>query len=479
MPLVKLITPNIINELRQFASHSRVICFSLVLLLTGFALPALSQDNSPYTRYGLGDIVPSTNINSRSMGGIAAGYSDFLSINFSNPASYGSFQAIREKITSKKMMYGRALLDVGINLENRTLREPNEIGKFSASNFLVSHVQVGVPLKPNWGLSFGLRPITRVSYKIAVQERLTDPLTGLPIDSAVTINSGDGGSYLASVGTGWRIPLGTNHSVSFGVNGGYLFGKKDYSSRRTILNDSLGYISGNFQTKTTYGNLYANAGLQYQAKVGKSTYLTIGAYGNWKQTLNARQDIVRETYFFDETTGNVRLDSVSDQKDIKGEIIYPSTYTAGFVLEKEMNVIDKKAGWLVGMDFSQGNWNEYRFYGQADPTVADKWELRVGGQLRPVPRENYFSNVAYRAGFFMGQDYIKVGNDLPLLGFSLGMGLPIRNYNRLSPGQATIINLGLEFIKRGNNDNLLKENLFRLSLGLSFSDFWFQKRKYE
>jgi len=105
--------------------------------------------------------------------------------------------------------------------------------------------------------------------------------------------------------------------------------------------------------------------------------------------------------------------------------------------------------------------------------------LRVGGQLRPVPKTNYFSNVAYRAGFFIGEDYIVVQKKLPLLGFSLGAGLPIRNYNRLSPGQATIVNLGLEFIKRGNNDNLLKENLFRLSVGFSFSDFWFVHRKYE
>jgi hypothetical protein len=478
MPLVKSITSKIINDLRRLSGPSRIFCFILILLLNVFCLPAFSQDNSPYTRYGLGDIVPSTNVNSRSMGGIAAGYNDFLSINFNNPASYGSFQAIREQ-TSRKMLYGRALLDVGINIENRTLSEPSSIGKFTASNFLVSHVQVGVPLRPNWGLSFGLRPVTRVSYKIAVHQRLSDPITGLPIDSSITLNEGDGGAYLASVGTGWRVLLGKGQSLAFGINGGYFFGKKDYSSRRSILNDSLSYNSGNFQTKTTYGALYGNAGLQYIARVGKDLYLTLGAYGNWKQDLNARQDIVRETFLFDPNTGNVRLDSVYEQKDIKGKITYPSSYTGGFVLEREMNMNEKKGGWLIGVDFSQTKWSEYRFYGQVDPTVADKWELRAGAQLKPVANQNYFSNVAYRAGFFIGRDYINVGNELPLLGFTLGLGLPVRNYNRLSPGQATLVNLGFEFIKRGNNDNLLKENLFRISAGLSFSDFWFQKRKYE
>ena len=66
MPLVKSITPKIINVLggRWFA---------ISLILTAFTLPATAQDNSPYSRYGLGDLVPNTNINTRAMGGISAG----------------------------------------------------------------------------------------------------------------------------------------------------------------------------------------------------------------------------------------------------------------------------------------------------------------------------------------------------------------------------------------------------------------------
>ena len=467
-----------INELRRVFNLSRLLRFLFILGIIMLAqVPAFTQDNSPYTRYGLGDLVPSTNINTRAMGGISAGYSDFLSINFNNPASYGSFQVFKEA-TAKKSSSARALLDIGINIENRTLKQPNSIGKFSASNFLFSHIQVGIPLRPNWGLSFGLRPVTRVSYKIISNERLVDPQTNQPIDSASTLNTGDGGAYLASIGTGWRIALGPKQSIAFGINGGYLFGKKDYSSRRSIYNDSLRYNSGNYETRTTYGSLYGNAGLQYSANLGKDIYLTLGAYGNWKQNLNARQDIIRETYYYDETQGNLRLDSVSDQKDIKGTIVYPSSYTAGFVLQRYLDLSNKKAGWLFGIDYSQNKWSEYRFYGQADPTVQDKWELRAGAELKPFPKENYFSNVSYRAGFFIGEDYIVVDKKLPLLGISLGMGLPIRNFSRVQ-GQYTIVNITSEFIKRGNNDNLLKENLFRLSVGFSLSDVWFQRRKYE
>jgi hypothetical protein len=469
MPLAKLITPKSINVLG--------VCrfsFSVILLALSFHVSA--QDNSPYSRYGLGDNVPVTNINSRAMGGISAGYNDILSINFNNPASYGSFQAIKEAST-KKMAYGRAILDVGMNFENRTLRQPNNINKFTASNALFSHVQVGVPLRSNWGLSFGLRPMNRISYKITSLDKLVDPNSGLPIDSAVTLNEGDGGAYLASAGLGHRFIINTNQSLSIGFNAGYLFGKKDYSTRRSIFNDSILYNSGNSQTKTTYGNIYANAGLQYQAKLKKDLFLSIGLQGNWKQKLNASQDIIRETYYYDESSGYVRLDSVYEQKEIKGTITYPGSYTAGFVIEKLVG--PKQAGWLLGIDYIQNKWSDYRFYGQPDNNVQDKWELRVGTQLRPVPKSNYFSNVAYRAGFFVGPDYILVNKKLPTFGITAGVGLPLVNYNRLSPGQATIINLAFEYIKRGNNHNLLKENMFRVSVGLSLSDFWFVKKKYE
>jgi hypothetical protein len=111
--------------------------------------------------------------------------------------------------------------------------------------------------------------------------------------------------------------------------------------------------------------------------------------------------------------------------------------------------------------------------------VNNNWEVRVGAQIRPEPKKNYFSNVSYRGGLFIGQDYIHVVNNLPVAGISFGMGLPLANYNQLARGQASIINLSLEYIKRGNNDNLLKDNFFRVSIGLSLSDLWFMKHKYE
>jgi hypothetical protein len=298
-----------------------------------------------------------------------------------------------------------------------------------------------------------------------------DPNTGLPIDSAVTNFDGDGGAYIAQLGTGFKIK-----NFSIGVNAGYMFGKKDYQVRRAIINDTVDYIQGNFETRTTFGNLVFDIGAQYLIALNKNVNLTLGAYGNWNHKLNASQDIIRETFFYDPSAGNTRLDSVSEQRNIKGKLVYPSSITAGYVIEKMVQ--PKSGGWLIGMDFTQQSWANYRFYGQKD-SVRNNWQFKVGGALFPKPSRTYWSHVVYRAGFFIGPDYIQVKNKMTQFGGSFGLGLPIGNYNRMTPGQVTRVNLAFEYGKRGNNDNLLRENLFRFSLGFSLSDFWFIKRKYD
>ena len=458
----------------------------LVLFISAFT-PVFSQDNSPYSRYGIGDLTPTSNIIGRSMGGISAGYTDVVAINFNNPASYSSFQSFFQP-KSKKMTSGRAILDIGVDFESRTLRESSPPRKFVAGNALFSYLQVGLPLKKNVGLSFGIRPISRVSYKISRNERLIDPLTGLPIDSAITRYEGNGGAYLASVGTGFSLftkmranGIEEKEKLSFGINAGYLFGKKNYSTKRSFINDSVDYYQANYETNTNYGGLYFSAGLQYKRQLDsiKKISLTIGAFGNLGQKVNASQDKLRETFVFDDNLGEVRLDSISDLRNVKGKINLPVSFTIGFVLQKPiiLEKDKKKAGWMIGMDFSMQNWSKYRFYGQVD-SVKNKWEVRVGGQINPVPKRNYFSNVSYRAGFFMGPDYIKIGQKLSRFGASFGMGLPIP-LSRQAPNQFTLINVAVEYSKRGSSKNLLRENMFRFSLGFSLSDLWFGKHRYD
>src|SRR4051812_42494066 len=89
-------------------------------------------ENSPYSRYGLGDELPSQNIMSRAIGGVSAAYADILSVNFSNPASYAKLK--------------RATFDFGLEVDSRTLKVIDPPRKFSSASPIISYVQLGFPL---------------------------------------------------------------------------------------------------------------------------------------------------------------------------------------------------------------------------------------------------------------------------------------------------------------------------------------------
>lgn len=451
-------------------------------------LPALSvlhvaaQDNSPYSRYGLGDLVPAGNASTRGMAGISAGFRDplFMSVNFGNPASYSNTWALKERTTGR-LEAGRVVLDVGVNIDSRTLREPNNPQRFTSTNAQFSYVQLALPLKQNWGLAFGIRPLTRVGYKQVRNERLTDPITGQQIENATTEFSGDGGAFLPTIGTGFAIK-----NFSAGINVGYLFGKKEISTRRTIINDTVLYNPGRFTNRTSFGDLFLNAGVQYSIPLNTETRLVLGVAGNWKQVLSATQDISRETFVRGSAGEEFRLDSVYIQNDIEGEVIFPASFTYGFTVSHDATQNGK--GWLIGADLVQSQWSQYRFFGAAD-SVSNNWTIRVGGQLSPSIKgyssRGYFQKVTYRAGFFTGTDYINITDtkgqlkQLPVMGVTFGMGLPFGGRNAYARNQTSMINLGLEYSRRGDADSRLKDNLFRVSASFNLADLWFGKRRYD
>jgi hypothetical protein len=109
---------------------------SLVFVLSLSVISAaISQDNSPWSRYGLGDIVPSGNIVNRGMGHIGAAYNDFQTINFVNPASYRRFGL------------QRSILDIGIDINSRKLSN-NRGDTYTSNNAVVPYLAAGFQIKP-------------------------------------------------------------------------------------------------------------------------------------------------------------------------------------------------------------------------------------------------------------------------------------------------------------------------------------------
>jgi hypothetical protein len=420
-----------------------------------------AQSNSPYSRYGLGDVVPNTNIVNRAMGGVAVADTNYVHVNFNNPASYSYFLVVPDPKGSK-INYGRVVLDAGINLENRTLREPNQANKFTASDLYFSYLYVGVPLRKKWGMAFGLRPLTRVSYKMNIVEHLNAN------DSLLAQNSGSGGVYLPTIGTGVAIK-----NFTVGVNLGYIFGRTETSVAKGVLNDTAIFYDALYKTETSFGKLYADAGMQYKFNWKKdSSFLVFGASGNLKQKFNATR-VSTQGSFINDPDGPLTDTLIYNTS--KGEVIYPASYTIGFMTG---GILKKGSRWKAGIDLVSTGWQDFRNFGKQD-LVQNTNQVRIGGEFQPAYGRTLSSIVSYRAGLFFGEDYVTAGGKLPSWGASFGMGIPLLHQNRLALSQRTIVNLSLEYSQRGNNSNVLKENTFRLSAGLNFGDIWFSKKKYD
>lgn len=433
--------------------------FTIVL----FALPlfTLSQENSPYSRYGIGNLAPQGNILNRGMGGISAGYSDPTTLNYLNPASYG------------RLVY--STLDVGLEVDSRTLKSTTPAGKFTSNNAIISYLQVGFPLlngnkkaaakKIGWGVNMGLRPVSKINYKIEKDSRLSN------IDSLATLYEGTGGVNEAFVGTGIQIK-----DFSIGLNAGYLFGNKSYSTRLIFINDTVNYLKSNSATKTSLGGISLNAGAQYALEFKKGDtvkgVLRIGAYGNLGKKYSASQDILRETFSYDVNGATVHLDSVYNQNAQKGKVQLPATFGIGFTMEREH--------WLYGADFETTTWNNYRFFGQTD-IVQNNWTLKAGFQYFPAESNSrkYGQFIKYRAGLFFGSDYIVADKKLPQFGVSVGAGFPLKLRQAFYETQKSVMNVAFEYGNRGNKNNNIRENLMHISIGFSLSDIWFRRYKYQ
>ncbi|RYD78860.1 MAG: hypothetical protein EOP53_10525 [Sphingobacteriales bacterium] len=424
---------------------------------------AIAQENSPYSRYGIGDITPNQNMLNRGMGGISAGYADFQSINLVNPAALGNLRS--------------TVFDLGANIDIRNLKSNTSPDKFKSVNTLISYLQVGFPIasekfqkKGNyWGVSFGLRPVTRINYKVERNERLAN------IDSLNTIYEGNGGITQANISTGIKIK-----NFSFGASTGYSFGSKDYSTKLNFINDSLIYYKSNTATQTQFGGVFLNLGAQYEIKTKNRGLLRLGAYANLKQNLSGERDNIAETFAYDGNGGTYSIDTVSSVLGAKGKLNIPATYGAGFTFNNDH--------WTWGADVEMTGWDDYRYYGQKD-AVQNTFTVRAGAQYFPAkvntPYSKYWSFVKYRAGFYYGNDYIKLDDkNRAAYGFTFGAGLPLTKLQRNSyeyyRDGDVVLNTGVEIGARGNKESQsLREGIIRFSVGVSMNARWFMKPKYD
>lgn len=419
---------------------------ALVLFLGFFNLNLRAQATdalgaySPYSLFGVGEIVRPGGAFNMSMGGIGIGVRDNRFINYLNPAA----SCARDTLAF--------MLDFGIVEKNTYNKDANTTSAYNVFN--MNNIALSFPIYKKSAFIVGVAPFSNTGYKFETTETNPDLIADM------------GNVKYQKFGTGSINQLFFGASMVFlkyfsiGAEGIYYFGNLDrksnvlftsYGANRDILtgwNYKINSFSGRF-------------GLQYSQPFKNNQSLTVGL--TYRLGSNIKGDAIR--YAFTDTS-------------IKTDTIYYNNDQANIKIASEMGIgfsYRKKDKWMVGFDYVRQNWENSKldtkiFKAQTSNT------FKIGGEYIPRRYDSryYLKRVAYRAGAYYEQSYMSInGYKINSFGITLGASLPIYKwYNAVS--------VAIDMGQRGSiSDFTVRERYVNFIININLHDVWFVKYRYD
>ncbi|MFZ1749074.1 MAG: hypothetical protein WAU01_02735 [Saprospiraceae bacterium] len=437
----------------------------LVFFILEVDISAQQNDNSPYSRYGIGDMTDNNFNHTRQMAGLGSSYIDGFHINIVNPATYSFLNA--------------TAFDFGVFTKRTWLTEKDVTNKIWTGN--IDYISLAFPLRNpineiydgvkkdyKLGMAFTLMPHSIVNYNIAAQDSL--PSTGNFIRNYV----GNGGTFKFLWGNSLKYK-----NFSVGANLGYLFGK--ISNDNKLVFETTQYAYSDFYSNdyNVRGFLW-NAGviftdiLNKKALVSNRTTpvkrISLGLNANsstgFSTNYNINHRLIQQLPGNESNTDTIRVvNGIKGSGRLPAEIGIGATYYSG---EK----------FCLGFNYATSFWSSY--YNDAtneiEGALKNASKISLGGYFRPDYKsfDNFFERVYYRYGFYYQTDpRVIEDNQLVTYGFTAGLGMPFVFQRKVSH-----VNLGVNMGIRGQNTPI-SEKFVKISLGVTFNDDeWFLKRKY-
>jgi hypothetical protein len=417
---------------------NKAFLFVLVSLLLTQLSVGQNNTNSPYTRFGYGDISDGNSGEQRAMGGVALGARSNKSINTFNPASYSS-------VDSMTFMF-----DLGSSaLLSRFSTNQGSTNTFNAN---LEYITMQFPLAKNLGFSAGLLPYSFAGYNFYKTDKHYVNMGLSDFDSVQyrTCFNGEGGISQVYAGLSANF---LNH-ISVGVNAYYMYGTVNNIRSQRILSSSDSTIEYNSIHASNFRFRY---GVQLYNTFAEKHDVTLGLIYEQKAKLNGT---------FSQTTYGV-LTELSDGTKNDSTFELPTMYGVGLYY-----TYNKKLS--VGLDYTMQKWGDAKFRGNYD--LSNRSKIALGVQYQPNARGRKFTDrMSYRGGFNISDSYYKVNSSTPPknYGVSCGFGLPL--YNNAT-NTITMLNASFEYGKIGTS-SLLREDYYKFTLNIAFNEHWFFKRK--
>lgn len=406
----------------------------LSILLLSCITNIVFAGGSSYSRFGFGDVIYYGDSRLYSMGSTGIALSDNELINGLNPAALTRITTTR---FSGAFEYNRF-----------NSKDEESSGLYSFGRIQGLSIAVPISIENGIVLSGYFIPYSTVNY--AINYNLYDDI----LDTDKQINFyGSGGLSQLSLG----LSITAVNDLHLGCRINYLFGR--IRQFQSLSYENTSYLASNsdhsiyFSGFTyTLGSIYENIGKLFNLK--SSDKLAIGFNLTARTSLNAEDN---KTYSRTAYDGGDSIVIIKSKTDVP--------LTIGFGIAYLNNGKYRFLG-----DITFENWAKTKFFGTHPTELRDAYRTSLGFELIPSrDASTYLKKLFYRFGVGYYSTYYNInGTGINELFISSGIGIPI--------GFESKLNIGIQLGIRGNTNNgLQKDTIFRLSIGISGSELWFQK----
>ena len=421
----------------------RNLILAVAFFSSAFVATAQVSISSPYSLFGIGNLYGVSSQNNMALGGAATAFSSPFFINPANPASYMAFDS------------NSFVFDAAFNLRTGTLKTIDASQKTRFGT--LSNLYFGLPVTKWWRASLGVMPYSNVGYDMEGSQIVAG------VGNQVSVYKGYGGLNKAYFGSAFS-PV---KNLSVGFNMSYIFGNIVKEKAKTFP-DSVWFYNTMVRSTARLSKVNFDFGMIYRKNLKEGRFFQVGLTFNPSQSVDGQSEKITYTYQWNYTEDLEEVkDTISSETGNKGVVVLPTAIGAGFM-------IGSNNRWFATADINYQKWSEFRYLGD-NPGLKDNLRISLGGQFRPsaVDMGKYYQRINYRAGFRYEQSYLEINqtriNDY---GISFGVGLPMKK-------SRSTMNIAVEFGTQGTTQNdLVKENYMRLTIGTALQERWFLKRKF-
>ncbi|MBI3510578.1 MAG: hypothetical protein HY064_07930 [Bacteroidetes bacterium] len=489
--------------------------------------PAVLTTVSPYSHYGIGDLNANGTLFNSGMGGGGIGMrNDSLIpqyINLENPASFTSHPLIAYEIT----------------LNSNTVMMQSNSAKTTFNRTSLGSVALAFPVKKWWGAGFGLMPYSNVGYNV----NSPDSIVGIgPVTYKYEGSGGVNQLFLVNAfrpfaGLSRHYLLSDEYAtavhdydttlirkklkcknalgnISIGVNSSFMFGTIN-NVRRDVFPDSMYTFNTKITKRMLFHDLYLTYGVQYSFRlpftlnplyqslndtlVTKTNFfhnyfeykrrsdiiheklfihqpgvrLSMGLVFAPSTPLNVSYDLLAQTYKQIGTLEQFR-DTVISEQGIPSRVVLPLMGGVGFELKKDYK-------WAFQADYMTQLWSQSTILG-VNAGLKNSTRITAGFQYQPrqIGRGNYLTAIQYRLGARYYITSLEIhGIQLTETSVNLSLSFPVPYRTRVGE-PVTRGTINFEYGMRGTTNNqLIKENFFRVTFGVTINDRWFNRIKYD